>query len=110
MSEKKISYSNLKDEEISKIESVAKKLLLKEEEYKLKITLYSNDQIEFKVILNSPLASCYYMQKYDFESIKIISHIQKDNMNDVYQHYKNRIIPRKEFHLTCSEDKNKMYL
>ena len=47
-----------------------KYLKLQEDEYQLEMSLYDNNSIEFKVSLNSPMATCYFIENYNFETIK----------------------------------------
>ena len=77
--------------------------------YQLKMTLYSDDYIEFKIIPNSQLASCYYIEKYDFEKIKKISFLTCDDMKKAFQIYKN-IFKNIKINLILSQDQNIMTL
>ena len=100
-------------ESSKKIKSESKMLKLQEDEYQSEMSLYDDNCIEFKVALNSPMATCYYMEKYDLETIKEISflfHKRFNNIEVVYQYYKERIFPEKEMNLVLSPDKNVMSL
>ena len=100
-------------ESAKKIKSEIKMLKLQEDEYQLEMSLYDDNCIEFKVALNSPMAICYYMEKYDLETIKKISFLYQKKFNNieaVYQYYKERIFPEKEMNLVLSPDKNVMSL
>ena len=109
----KQANSNLVDDEnAKKIKSENKILKLQEDEYQLEMSLYDNNSIEFKVILNSPMATCYYIEKYTFEKIKEISFLFHKKFKDsetVYQYYKDRVF-KKEMNLVLSPDKNIMSL
>ena len=97
----------------TKIKSEKKILKLQEDEYTLEMSLYDNNDIEFKVSLNSPMADCYYVEQYNLEKIKEISFIFGQKIKDmecVYQHYKDKILPKKEINLMLSQDKNIMSL
>ena len=94
------------------IKSENKTIKLQEDEYQLEMSLYNNNYIEFKITLNSPMATCYYIEKYNFETIKEISYLYHRKYNDmeaVYQYYKKKIFP-KEINLVLSSDKNIMSL
>ena len=94
------------------IKSENKTIKLQEDEYQLEMSLYNNNYIEFKITLNSPMATCYYIEKYNFETIKEISYLFHRKFNDmeaVYQYYKEKIFP-KEINLVLSSDKNIMSL
>ena len=98
--------------ETTPIKSENKIIKLQEDEYQLEMTLYNNNNIEFKITLNSPMATCYYIENYNFETIKEISylyHKKYNNMETVYQYYKERIFP-KQINLVLSSDKNIMSL
>ena len=100
-------------ESAKKLKSEIKMLKLQEDEYQLEMSLYDDNFIEFKVALNSPMASCHYMEKYNLETIKEISflfHKKFNNIEAVYQHYKERIFPGREINLVLSPDKNIMSL
>ena len=107
------SNLNLKDDEnTKKLKSENKIIKLQEDEYELEMSLYNNN-IEFKVIQNSPMASCYYKEKYTYEKIKEISYIYHPKYKDIesiYQYYKEKILLKKEINLILSEDKNIMCL
>ena len=107
------SNLNLKDDEnTKKLKSENKIIKLQEDEYELEMSLYNNN-IEFKVIQNSPMASCYYKEKYTYEEIKKISYIYNPKYKDIesiYQYYKEKILLKKEINLILSEDKNIMCL
>ena len=77
--------------------------------YQLEMTLYSDDYIEFKIIPNSQIASCYYKEKYNFEKIKKISFLTCDDMKKVFQIYKN-IFKNIKINLILSQDQNIMTL
>ena len=98
--------------ETTPIKSENKKNKLQEDEYQLEMTLYNNNNIEFKITLNSPMATCYYIEKYNFETIKQISYLYHRKFNDmetVFQYYKEKIFP-KQMNLVLSSDKNIMSL
>ena len=98
--------------ETTPIKSENKIIKLQEDEYQLEMNLYNNNNIEFKITLNSPMATCYYIEKYNFETIKEISYLYHKKYNDmetVYQYYKERIFP-KQINLVLSSDKNIMSL
>ena len=100
------------DENAKKIKSENKILKLQEDEYQLEMSLYINNLIEFKVTLNSPMATCYYTEKYDLKTIKEISSIYNKKYKDmegVYQYYKDKILI-KNINLILSQDKNIMSL
>ena len=100
-------------ESAKKIKSERKMLKLQEDEYQSEMSLYDDNCIEFKVALNSPMATCYYMEKYDLETIKEISflyHKKFNNIEVVYQYYKDRVFAEKEMNLVLSPDKNVMSL
>ena len=83
---------------------------LQEGEYQLEMTLYNDDTIEFKIIQNNAVATCYYIEKYNFEKITKISYINRDfcdGMKEVYQIYKT-IFKDKKICLILSQDKNIM--
>ena len=65
-------------ESITKIES--ENFKLQNDEYLLKMTLYSDDFIEFKITQNGPTTSCYYIEKFSFEKITKISFLLCDDM------------------------------
>ena len=99
--------------EPKKLKSENKMLKLQEDEYQLEMSLYDNNSIEFKVTLNSPMADCYYSEKYDLETIVEISLLLQRKFKDmetVYQHYKARILSGREMNLELSPDKNIMSL
>ena len=99
--------------EPKKLKSENKMLKLQEDEYQLEMSLYDNNSIEFKVTLNSALASCYYMENYDLETIVEISLLllrKYKDMEAVYQYYKVRILSGREMNLVLSPDKNIMSL
>ena len=76
------------------------------------MSLYDNNYIEFKVNLNSPMATCYYIEKYNFETIKEISFLSPKKftyLERVYQYYKEKVF-HKEMNLVLSPDKNIMSL
>ena len=88
-------------------------LKLQEDEYQSEMSLYDDNCIEFKVALNSPMATCHYMEKYDLETIKKISflfHKKFNNIEAVYQYYKEKIFAGREMNLVLSQDKNVMSL
>ena len=94
------------------IKSENKTIKLQEDEYQLEMSLYNNNYIEFKITLNSPMATCYYIEKYNFETIKEISYLSHRKYNDmeaVYKYYIEKIFP-KEINLVLSSDKNIMSL
>ena len=96
-----------------KIKSESKMLKLQEDEYQLEMSLYDDNCIEFKVALNSPMSTCHYLEKYDLETIKEISflyHKKYNNIEAIYQYYKEKILARKEMNLVLSQDKNVMSL
>ena len=96
-----------------KIKSESKMLKLQEDEYQLEMSLYDDNCIEFKVALNSPMSTCHYLEKYDLETIKkisFLSHKKYNNIEAVYQYYKEKILARKEMNLVLSQDKNVMSL
>ena len=98
--------------ETTPIKSENKIIKLQEDEYQLEMTLYNNNNIEFKITLNSPMATCYYIEKYNFETIKEISYLYHRKYNDmetVFQYYKEKIFP-KQMNLVLSSDKNIMSL
>ena len=95
--------------ESQKIISENFKVFLQEDEYILEMTLYSNNCIEFKIIESSPMASCYYLEKYDLEKINLISPIIQRDMERVYQYIK-RKLQRNKINLLLSENKNIMYI
>ena len=98
--------------ETTPIKSENKIIKLQEDEYQLEMNLYNNNNIEFKITLNSPMATCYYIEKYNFETIKEISYLYHKKYNDietVYQYYKEKIFP-KQINLVLSSDKNIMSL
>ena len=77
------------------------------------MSLYDNNSIEFKVSLNSPMATCYFIENYNFETIKKISFLFHNKYKDsegVYQYYKEKIFAGKEINLELSPDKNIMSL
>ena len=90
---------------MAEIES--EKFKLQNDEYLLKMTLYSDDFIEFKITQNSPTASCYYIEKFNFEKITKISFLLCDDMKEVYQIYK-KIFSDNKINLILSQDKNIM--
>ena len=99
--------------EPKKLKSENKMLKLQEDEYQLEMSLYDDNSIEFKVTLNSPMANCYYSEKYDLETIKKISYLTLiiyNNIESVYKHYKDKIFPKKEMNLILSPNKNIMSL
>ena len=77
------------------------------------MSLYDNNLIEFKLTLNSPMATCYYIEKYNLETIVEISLIYNKKYNKdieaVYQYYRDKILIR-EMNIILSEDKNIMSL
>ena len=96
------------DETAKKLKSENKILKLQEDEYQLEMSLYDNNSIEFKVSLNSPMATCYFIENYNFETIKKISFLFHNKYKDsegVYQYYKEKIFARKEINLELSPDK-----
>ena len=98
--------------ETTPIKSENKIIKLQEDEYQLEMNLYNNNNIEFKITLNSPMATCYYIEKYNFETIKEISYLSHRKYNDmeaVYKYYIEKIFP-KEINLVLSSDKNIMSL
>ena len=100
-------------ESAKKLKSEIKMLKLQEDEYQLEMSLYDDNSIEFKVTLNSPMANCYYTEKYDFETIKTISFlnpIRFNNIESVYNKYYKEKIFAKELNLVLSPDKNIMTL
>ena len=100
-------------ENAKKIKSESKMLKLQEDDYQSEMSLYDDKSIEFKVALNSPMATYYYMEKYDLETIKEISflyHKRYNNIEEVYQYYKEKIFAGKEMNLVLSPDKNVMSL
>ena len=100
-------------ESAKKIKSESKMLKLQEDEYQLEMSLYDDNCIEFKVALNSPMATCYYIENYDLKTIKEISFLYHKKFNiieAVYQYYKERIFAEKEMNLVVSPDKNVMSL
>ena len=100
-------------ESSKKIKSESKILKLQEDEYQSEMSLYDDNYIEFKVSLNSPMAICHYLEKYDLETIKkisFLSHKKYNNIEAVYQYYKEKILARKEINLVLSPDKNVMSL
>ena len=101
------------DETAKKLKSENKILKLQEDEYQLEMSLYDNNSIEFKVSLNSPMATCYYIENYNFETIKKISFLFHNKYKDsegVFQYYKKKIFAGKEINLELSPDKNIMSL
>ena len=92
-------------ESISKIES--ENFKLQNDEYLLTMALYSDDFIEFKLIQNSPNASCYYIEKFNFEKITDISNLnpKKLDMKKVYHIYQ-RILKNEKINIILSQDKN----
>ena len=109
----KQANANLTDDEnAKKIKSEKKTLKLQEDEYQLEMSLYNNNYIEFKVTLNSPMATCYYLEKYNYETIKEISSLSNKKYGDlegVYQYYERKVF-KKEMNLVLSPDKNIMSL
>ena len=100
-------------EKAKKLKSENKMLKLQEDEYQLEMSLFDDNSIEFKVTLNSPMADCYYSEKYDLETIVEISLLLQRKFKDmetVYQHYKARILSGREMNLVLSPDKNIMSL
>ena len=100
-------------EKAKKLKLENKMLKLQEDEYQLEMILYDDNSIEFKVTLNSPMADCYYSEKYDLETIVEISLLLQRKFKDmetVYQHYKARILSGREINLELSPDKNIMSL
>ena len=100
-------------ENAKKIKSESKMLKLQEDEYQLEMSLYDDNFIEFKVALNSPMATCHYMEKYNLETIKeisFLSHKRYNNIEAVYQYYNDKIFAGKEMNLVLSPDKNVMSL
>ena len=100
-------------EKAKKLKSENKMLKLQEDEYQLEMSLFDDNSIEFKVTLNSPMADCYYSEKYDLETIVEISLLLQRKFKDmetVYQHYKARILSGREMNLELSPDKNIMSL
>ena len=97
-----------------KIKSENKMLKLQEDEYQLEMSLYDDNCIEFKVALNSPMATCHYMEKYDLETIKEISFLYHKRFNNIeavyHQYYKEKIFSGRELNLVLSPDKNVMSL
>ena len=101
------------DETAKKLKSENKILKLQEDEYQLEMSLYDNNLIEFKVSLNSPMATCCFIENYNFETIKKISFLFHNKYKDsegVYQYYKKKIFAGKEINLELSPDKNIMSL
>ena len=99
--------------EPKKLKSENKMLKLQEDEYQLEMSLYDDNSIEFKVILNSPMANCYYIENYDLKTIAEISLLllrKYKDMEAVYQYYKVRILSGREMNLVLSPDKNIMSL
>ena len=66
-------------ETLTKIES--ENFKLQNDEYLLTMALYSDDFIEFKLIQNSPNASCYYIEKFNFEKITDISNLNSKKLD-----------------------------
>ena len=100
-------------EKAKKLKSENKILKLQEDEYQLEMSLYDDNSIEFKVTLNSPMANCYYTEKYDLETIVDISLLllrKYKDMEAIYQYYMEKILSRKEINLVLSPDKNIMSL
>ena len=50
------------NEDLKIIESKKFILFLEEDEYQLEMSLYDNNSIEFKVSLNSPMATFYFIE------------------------------------------------
>ena len=92
-------------ETLTKIES--ENFKLQNDEYLLEMTLYSDDFIEFKITQNSPTASCYYIEKFNFEKITDISNLnsKKLDMKKVYHIYQ-RILKNEKINIILSQDKN----
>ena len=92
-------------ETLTKIES--ENFKLQNDEYLLTMALYSDDFIEFKLIQNSPNASCYYIEKFNFEKITDISNLnpKKLDMKKVYHIYQ-RILKNEKINIILSQDKN----
>ena len=100
-------------EKAKKLKSENKILKLQEDEYQLEMSLYDDNSIEFKVTLNSPMANCYYTEKYDLEAIVDISLLllrKYKDMEAIYQYYMEKILSRKKINLVLSPDKNIMSL
>ena len=100
-------------EKAKKLKSENKMLKLQEDEYQLEMSLYDDNSVEFKVTLNSPMANCYYTVNYDLETIKQISFLTNrkfNNIESVYQYYKEKIFSGREINLVLSPDKNIMSL
>ena len=92
-------------ESITKIES--ENFKLQNDKYLLEMALYSDDFIEFKITQNSPTASCYYIEKFNFEKITDISNLnsKKLDMKKVYHIYQ-RILKNEKINIILSQDKN----
>ena len=80
---------------------------LQNDKYLLEMALYSDDFIEFKITQNSPTASCYYIEKFNFEKITDISNLnpKKLDMKKVYHIYQ-RILKNEKINIILSQDKN----
>ena len=101
------------NEDLKIIESKKFILFLEEDEYQLDMSLYNNNYIEFKIIQNNPLASCYYIEKYNLEAIIKLTKNFYEDMIEVYQYFKNiflKKIQEKKINLFLSEEKNLMYI
>ena len=82
---------------------------LQNDEYLLKMTLYSDDFIEFKITQNNPTAACCYIEIFNFKKITDISYLNpnKLDMKKVYNIYK-KILNDLKINLILSQDKNIM--
>ena len=101
------------NEDLKIIESKKFILFLEEDEYQLDMSLYNNNYIEFKIIQNNPLASCYYIEKYNLEAIIKLTKNFYEDMIEAYQYFKNiflKKIQEKKINLFLSEEKNLMYI
>jgi len=87
-----------KDENLKKAQSEAFELLIQEDKYELEISLYNNTYMEFKIIQKNIIASCYYFEKYNLETINKISYIFCKDLTEVFQFYK-KIVQKKKMNI-----------
>ena len=91
------------------IEAKTFEIKVEKEEFELLLNLYDSSYLEFKVMQKDTIPTCYYIEKYNLESINKASFTFCNNLKEVFQFYC-KILQKNKVRLLFSEEKSKICL